>query len=62
MKTSILKNKNCLITGATGGIGKEISIQLAKKSCNLFLTGKNQKKLKLLEQIIYCKYPIAIFF
>jgi len=56
LKTNILKNKNCLITGATGGIGKEISIQLAKKSCNLFLTGKNQKKLKLLKQYLNKTY------
>ena len=26
METSCLKNKNCLITGATGGVGKEVSI------------------------------------
>ena len=44
METSCLKNKNCLITGATGGIGKEVSIQLADQSCNLFLTGRNKKK------------------
>ena len=41
METSCLKNKNCLITGATGGVGKEVSIQLAGQSCNLFLTGRN---------------------
>ena len=40
MEQNILKNKNCLITGATGGLGREISIELAKKGCNLFLTSK----------------------
>ena len=40
MEQNILKNKNCLITGATGGLGRELSIELAKKGCNLFLTSK----------------------
>ena len=40
MEQNTLKNKNCLITGATGGLGREISIELAKKGCNLFLTSK----------------------
>ena len=38
MDTNILEKKNCLITGATGGLGKQIAIELAKKNCNLFLT------------------------
>ena len=46
MNDLVLKNKNCLITGATGGIGKEIAIDLAKKSCNIFLTSTNSKKLE----------------
>jgi len=47
MENSILKNKNCLITGATGGLGKEIAIELAKKGVNLFLTSKKQDLQKL---------------
>ena len=49
MENSNLKNKNCLITGATGGLGKEIAIELAKKGVNLFLTSKKEdlQKLKL---------------
>ena len=38
-----------LITGATGGLGKEIARELAKNGCNLFLTGKNNEKLDLLK-------------
>ena len=49
MNNEILKNKNCLITGATGGLGKEIVIELAKKKCNLFLTGTNKIKLENLK-------------
>ena len=49
MKNEILKNKNCLITGSTGGLGREIVIELAKKGCNLFLVGTNRKKLETLK-------------
>ena len=57
MDTRILKNKNCLITGATGGIGKEISIQLATQSCNLFLTGRNKQKLESLKELLIKNNP-----
>ena len=45
----ILKGKNCLITGATGGLGKEIAMEFAKNGCNLFLTGRNDEKLNSLK-------------
>ena len=48
MDTDILEKKNCLITGATGGLGRQIAIELAKKNCNLFLTGRQNKKLEKL--------------
>ena len=48
MNENILEKKNCLITGATGGLGKEIAIELAKKNCNLFLTARQNKKLQKL--------------
>ena len=48
MNKNILEKKNCLITGATGGLGKQIAIELAKKNCNLFLTSikENLEELK----------------
>ena len=46
---SILNNKNCLITGATGGLGKEIAKQLLKNNCNMFLTAQNGTKLQKLK-------------
>ena len=48
MNKNILEKKNCLITGATGGLGRQIAIELAKKNCNLFLTGRQNKKLEKL--------------
>ncbi len=49
-KNNILDGKNCVLTGATGGIGKEIAFELASKNCNLFLIGRNIKKLKSLKR------------
>ena len=45
----ILQGKNCLITGATGGLGKEIAKEFAKNDCNLFLTGRNNEKLNTIK-------------
>ena len=50
MNWGLLKNKNCFITGATGGIGRELAKILAGKNCNLFLTGRNEKKLNQLKK------------
>lgn len=49
MNNNILDGKNCCLTGATGGLGQELAIQLAKNNCNLFLTSQNTKKLELLK-------------
>ena len=49
MEPSCLKNKNCLITGATGGLGTALSIEFAKNNCNLFLTSRNNNNLKILK-------------
>ena len=46
----IEKNKNCLITGASGGLGREISKLLVNQSCNLFLTSTNEAKLSNLKK------------
>ena len=48
MNENTLEKKNCLITGATGGLGRKIAIELAKKNCNLFLTSieENLEELK----------------
>lgn len=49
--------KICLITGATSGIGKAAALALAKKSCDLILTGRNESKGTVLIKIIKKKFP-----
>lgn len=49
MNKNILKNKKCLITGATGGIGKEVAKLLYSNGCHIFLTSRNQKNLEKLK-------------
>lgn len=46
----LFENKNCLVTGATGGLGIEIAKEMANKRVNLFLTGRNNEKLKALKE------------
>ena len=45
MRNIKLQGKNALITGASGGLGSEIAIEFAKLGCNLYLTGRDAKKL-----------------
>ena len=40
-----LSKKNALITGASSGLGKELSIQLAAQGLHVLIQGKNQTKL-----------------
>ena len=49
MRYSVLENKNALVTGASGGLGREISIELARRGCNLYLTGRDATKLARLK-------------
>ena len=60
MNEQILYGKNCLITGATGGLGKQIALQLAKKGCNIFLTSKNSEKLNQLKTELSSNNQIKI--
>ncbi len=57
MKEKSTQNKICFISGATGGLGKELSLIFAKNQCDLFLTSTNHKQLKLLANFILSKYP-----
>lgn len=47
-----LSQQRVLLTGATGGLGKEIALQLAKKGAILGLVGRDAHKLEALRQHI----------
>ncbi len=49
MNKEILNAKNCFITGAAGGIGREIAGQLAAGGANVFLTDQDSAKLGSLQ-------------
>ena len=41
-----LKNKTVFLTGSTGGIGKEIALQMSSLGAKMVITGTNEEKLK----------------
>jgi NAD(P)-dependent dehydrogenase (short-subunit alcohol dehydrogenase family) len=40
----MMEGKNCIITGSTSGIGKEIAIGLAKMKANIILVGRKKER------------------
>jgi 3-oxoacyl-[acyl-carrier protein] reductase len=64
MRYKIFANKNCFITGATGGIGKHMAMEMAKNKCNLFLTATDTSRLKDLKEEIESSHgkDISIFY
>lgn len=63
MPKNILKDKNCLITGATGSLGVCITKELARKGCNLFLTSRTPDKLEDLKVQIETEFKnIKVFY
>ena len=47
-----LKSKKVLVTGASGGIGKAIAIELSSNGTDLCLTGRNKSELESLQKLI----------
>ena len=47
-----LKGKKVLVTGASGGIGKAIALELSLNGANLCLTGRNKSELENLQKTI----------
>ena len=52
-----IKNKATVVTGATGGIGEEIVLQLAQNGWNIIMVNRDKTKSKALKDRIELAYP-----
>ncbi len=52
-----LHNTTALITGASGGIGEEFAVQLARRGVNLVLVARRTDKLDELREALLAKHP-----
>ena len=57
---NILQNKKAIVTGASKGIGKAISLNLAKNGCDLFLISRTEQDLKKVKDEILKKYKVNV--
>ena len=48
LQPQALKDHVYLVTGSTGGLGRETALALAKLGATVVLTGRNEKKLEAL--------------
>ena len=55
--TSSLAGKNVAVTGATGGLGRELCLDLASLGAHLILVNRSETKAKALEAEIAAQYP-----
>ncbi|KAJ2726421.1 hypothetical protein GGI07_000559 [Coemansia sp. Benny D115] len=47
-----LVGKTALVTGASGGIGQAISVELARRGARVLLAGRNRKRLEDLQRLV----------
>lgn len=52
--------RNCMITGASGGIGKAIAYAFAKNGDNVIITGRRKDKLEQIKQDIENLYVVKV--
>ena len=57
-----LENKKVVLTGATGGLGKEIAMHLASLNAHLIFACRNREKAEKLADEIKNKYEVKIDF
>lgn len=43
---AVLRNRVALVTGATGGLGRAIAMELGRQGCSVFITGRDRSKLE----------------
>ncbi|MGD6804045.1 SDR family NAD(P)-dependent oxidoreductase [Rossellomorea vietnamensis] len=56
-----LKNKNVVITGASGGIGEKIALKAAESGANVVLMARSEDRLKELQKTIESRYKVKAF-
>ncbi len=59
--TDRLKNKNVIITGASGGIGAQMAALCAERGANLVLLARNLEKLNALKADLQSRFSVDIF-
>ncbi len=47
----MFEGKTAIITGASSGLGRQLSIELSKKKCNLILASRNEEELKITSEL-----------
>ncbi len=57
----LLKNKKCVVTGASQGLGRAIATILASESCDLILVARRKKPLEDVAKLINKKYKKKVF-
>ncbi|MDO5145914.1 MAG: SDR family NAD(P)-dependent oxidoreductase [Eubacteriales bacterium] len=53
-----LKNKNVLVTGSTGGVGKAAAELFAQEGANVIISGRNQEKAQKIAAEISTRYSV----
>ena len=56
----LLKNKKCIVTGASQGLGRAIALILASEGCDLILVSRRKKPLQEVENKIIKKYKANV--
>jgi len=60
--TSDLSGKTAVVTGATGGLGRELCRYLCSLNCKLILVNRSETKAKSLEAELTGEYPKAVIY